>query len=346
MVRRINLALQGGGAHGAYTWGVLDRLLEEEDLEIAAISGTSAGAMNGAALKAGWVRGGREGARAALDDFWADMGGMRDTGLLGWVMSGIPAPALHQIGLAAEYSLVGPALDMLSLVSTPYASGPFYTNPLRAIVEKLNFDEVCHAQGPALYVNATKVRNGKIRVFEGAEVTPDALLASACLPTVFRAVEFFDAQTDRVEAFWDGGYSGNPALFPLFRPDYPDDIVIVALNPLERDEVPMLPDRIQNRMNEISFNTSLLRELRAIEYVKRLIAAGVVSSNEKKDVLIHLIADDEVMLDLSSATKMFPYCGLLEGLKQAGRASAEAFLSAHGDDLGKRSSVDMAAMFG
>ncbi|QPM89569.1 patatin-like phospholipase family protein [Pseudooceanicola algae] len=343
--KRINLALQGGGAHGAYTWGVLDRLLEDEGLEVAAITGTSAGAMNAAAYKAGWVKGGRDGARAELDWFWQQMGAVRDDNIFSWMTAGLPAPGAAQLGRSMEMSYAGTVSDMLSLVTTPYALGPFYRNPLRAIVERFDFEAICGGEGPELFICATKVRDGKIRVFEKDELTTDAILASACLPTAFRAIEFFDARSGRVEAFWDGGFSGNPALFPLFHGELPDDVVIVNINPLERDELPMLPNEIHNRINEISFNSSLLRELRAVEYVQRLIADGKVTQNEKKRVFVHMISDDDTMLDLSMVTKTFPNGYLLNSLKAAGRASAEKFLEAHRDDLGHRSSVNLVEMF-
>lgn len=343
--KRINLALQGGGAHGAFTWGVLDRLLEDEALEIAAISGTSAGALNGAALKAGWAKNGREGARAELAWLWSQMGAVEDQGFWPWFLSGLPVPGTREIGQAVEYSMAGQLADMLALVTTPYALGPFYRNPLRPIVERFDFSAVCGDGGPELFVCATKVRDGKIRIFEGEELTAEALLASACLPTLFTAVEFFDEKSGRKEAFWDGGYAGNPALFPLFDPDLPDDVLIVSINPLERDEIPMLPGQIQNRINEISFNSSLLRELRAVEYVQRLIDDGRISSNEKKRVLVHMIAEDEVMQNLSVATKMFPNGYLLNQLKEAGRSSAGRFLAEHRDALNDHSTVNLREMF-
>lgn len=343
--KRINLALQGGGAHGAYTWGVLDRLLDDEDLEIAAISGTSAGAMNAAALKAGWAKGGREGAQAELAWFWQQMGAMKDNSVWAWFFSGLPMPGAADIGQAMDYSFAGSVADMLSVVTTPYALGPFYRNPMQPIVDKFDFEAVCDKAGPELFVCATKVRDGKIRIFEKDEVTTDALLASACLPTLFRAVEFYDAQSGREEAFWDGGFSGNPALFPLFRSDLPDDVVIVNLNPLEREDIPMLPNEIQSRINEISFNSSLLRELRAVEFVKRLIAEGRVSKDDKKDILIHMISDDTLMQQLSSATKMFPNFFVMKMLREAGYEAADRFLGAHRGQLNHEGTLNLTGMF-
>ncbi|MGV6804583.1 MAG: patatin-like phospholipase family protein [Ruegeria sp.] len=341
MVKRINLALQGGGAHGAFTWGVLDRLLDDDDIEVAAITGTSAGALNGAAFKAGIVHAGREGARTNLNALWERMGAVGDMRIANWLAGMEPA----QIAQAMEYSLPFSMADTWSRMVSPYAYGPFYRNPLAPVVDAFDFDEVCADQGPHLFVCATCVRSGKIRVFTGTEVTTDAVLASACLPNLFQAVEIYDPKTDRVEAYWDGGYTGNPALFPLFNAGLPEDVVIVNINPLERDEVPMSPQQIQNRINEISFNSSLLRELRAINFVQRLLAEGKLKAGEMSRVLVHMIADDPLMNRLSVATKTVPNPAVLHSLKQAGRVSADRFLSDHKADLGKQSTVDLPEMF-
>jgi NTE family protein len=176
-------------------------------------------------------------------------------------------------------------------------------------------------------------------------VTEDVILASACLPTLSRAIEFHDPKTGRTEAFWDGGYTGNPALFPLFAKDLPDDIVIININPLERDEVPTTPQAIQNRLNEISFNASLMKELRAINFVQRLLADGTLEAGRMSKVNIHMIADDGLMNDLSVATKLVPNPFVLSELREAGYAAAHAFLNASFEDLGERSSVNLEAMF-
>ncbi|SDW36145.1 NTE family protein [Ruegeria halocynthiae] len=341
-MKRINLALQGGGAHGAFTWGVLDRLLDEEDIEVAAITGTSAGALNGAAFKSGMVQAGREGARAGLDGLWKRMGAVGDMRITHWMRGIEPA----QIAQALEYSLPYSIADTWSRLVSPYAYGPFYRNPLEPVVDKFNFDEICADEGPGLFVCATCVRSGKIRVFAGDEISTDAILASACLPNLFQAVEIFDPDTNRTEAYWDGGYTGNPALYPLFDSGLPDDVVIVNINPLERDEVPKTPQQIQNRINEISFNSSLFRELRAISFVQRLLREGKLRAGEMSRVLVHMIADDELMNDLSAATKTVPNPVVLNRLKQAGRTAANRFLRAHKSDLGERSTVDLPAMFG
>lgn len=342
-MKRINLALQGGGAHGAFTWGVLDRLLQEDDIEIAAISGTSAGALNAAALKAGMVTGGRAGGRAALDALWHKVGAVHDLRLTGWIAQALPPVGV--LNTWAERFMPFSAADAASLVASPYALGPLYRNPLQRIVEGLAFDKVCAGAGPALYIAATNVRSGKIKVFSGEAIAPEVILASAALPTLFQAVEIDDPETGARDAYWDGGYTGNPALFPLFAPDLPDDILVVSINPLHREEVPTTPQEIQNRINEISFNSSLLRELRAVRFVKRLISESRVERGAMKDVLLHMIADDALMTSLSVTTKLTPTPYLLHTLKEAGRAACDGFLARHKGDLNSRDSLDLDAMF-
>ena len=334
---RLNLALQGGGAHGAFTWGALDRLLEDEGIEVAGVSGTSAGAMNGAALKAGLIES-RQAARDNLAWFWGEIARIADLRLTSWLTHVLPDAGdfAHVLELTPGYQ----ALDAASRMISPYAYGPLYANPLRPLAERLSYDRVCAPDGPALFVNATNVRTGKVRVFHAAEVTPDVLLASACLPTLFQAVEI------EGEAYWDGGYTGNPALFPLFDRALPDDILVININPLVREDVPRSAQAIQNRINEIGFNTSLLRELRAIAFVKRLVSDGKVPAGAMKDVLVHMVADDDLMRRLNVATKLVPSRGVIDALFDAGRGAMDGFLSAHRDDLGCRGTVDLTAMFG
>ena len=341
-VKRINLALQGGGAHGAFTWGVLDRLLEDDEIEIAGISGTSAGALNGAALKAGMIAGGREGARGNLDWLWSRLGGQQDARLTDWMRGLDPG----RVARAMEYSPAFAIADMWSRVVSPYSYGPFYRNPLTPIVEAFDFDRVCTAGGPDLFICATRVRTGKIRVFSGDEISADAILASACLPTLFQAVEIDDPQTGRREAYWDGGYTGNPALYPLFDRSLPEDIVIININPLERDAVPTTPNQIQNRINEISFNSSLMRELRAIGFVQRLLEEGTLEGGRMKRVLVHMIADDALMNELSVATKIMPNAYVLDRLKTAGREAASQFLTNHKNDLNRTGTVNLTDTYG
>ena len=337
MTVRVNLALQGGGAHGAFTWGVCDRLPREPAVEIAGISGTSAGAMNGAAIKAGLSRGSRDLARENLAWLWTEVSRVGDLRLTTWMQPF--APGAGAVAAAIEASPAWAFWDAASRAISPYAYGPFYKNPLQPIAERFRYDAVCAATGPAFFVGATNVRTGKIRVFDATEVTPQVLLASACLPTLFRAVEIDG------EAYWDGGYTGNPALFPFFTPELPEDVVIVNINPLERDQIPKTPQEIQNRINEISFNTSLLRELRAISFVHRLIADGTIPGGAMKDVRVHMIADDDLMARLNVATKLVPTPLVLSALREAGEAAAGRFLDLHLDDLGRRGTVDLREMF-
>lgn len=347
--RRINLALQGGGAHGAFTWGVLDRLLDEDWLEIAGISGTSAGALNGAALKAGLTHApgaeGRRAARANLEWLWRKVGevpSLRNDHWAEAMLPYLPAPLRRWAEVASPFGWLG----MMTRLVSPYDFGPLWQNPLHAVVASMPFNEICSPEGPRLFVSATNVRTGKIRVFTGPEIGVDAILASACLPTVFRAVEIDDPATGRREAYWDGGYSGNPALFPLFGPDLPRDIVVVGINPLRREAVPRSPAEIEDRINEISFNASLLSEMRAISFVRRLIAAGQVEAGAMKDVLMHMIADDGLMASLGVETKLLPDRPLLARLHAGGYAAADGWLAAHAEDIGKAPGIDLAALFG
>ena len=334
--RRINLALQGGGAHGAFTWGVLDRLLEEETLEIAAISGTSAGALNGAAVKCGLARGSRALAAEVLERVWTRVGAIEDARLTPWFQAFSLLAVSHAIELSPLYQVA----DGLSRAVSPYLWPEALTGGLRRLVaETLSFEAVCSDRGPALHVGATNVRTGKIRLFTREAISPDAILASACLPTLFPAVEIDG------EHYWDGGYTGNPALFPLFEPDLPRDVLIVSINPQVRPELPVTARDIQNRINEISFNTSLLRELRAIAFVQRLIRDGKIPPGAMKDVLVHMVGDDALMTQLSVATKLVANPVVIHQLRAAGRAAMDAFLSEHGDAIGARSTVDLPAMF-
>ena len=334
---RISLALQGGGAHGAFTWGVLDRLLEEDGIEIAAVSGTSAGALNAAALKAGLLAGGRTAARKRLRAMWEEIADIGDFRSLAWMQPFVPALRFWQEA-AEQFWPVSPEGLMAQLFS-PYQWGDKWENPLAPVVFGLEFDRVCADASPALFIGATNLRTGKVHVFSGAKITPEALLASACIPTAFQAVEIDG------EAYWDGGYTGNPSLWPLYDRDLPDDIVIVQVNPLHREEIPQTPLEIQNRVNEISFNASLMSELRAVAFVRRLIAEGRIEKGQMKDVRIHMIADDGLMNALSATSKLQPSGNLIRELFEAGRAAADGFLERHHHRIGVEPSVDLQKLF-
>ena len=336
--RKVNLALQGGGTHGAFTWGVLLRLLEEESLEVASISGTSAGAINGAAFAQGMASGGRDGARAMLDRLWGEIGARA-------AFSPLRNNPLERILWGPDLSngIAWQAFDALTRAFSPYQLDPFSLtmNPLRKVLEAvLDLGVLCtHPEAPRLFVTATNVRSGKPRIFARHEVTLDALLASACLPALFRAVEIDG------EAYWDGGFLGNPALWPLYDSGGPPDIVLVGINPLSRPDIPQTVQEINTRVNEIGFNASLMYEMRAIEFVQRLVDQGVLKPPRYQRLFIHLIEDEERMRELGISSKYNGDWHFLTSLRENGRAAAEAWLSRHRDDLGKRDSVDLRARF-
>ena len=346
MKQRINLALQGGGAHGAFTWGVLDRLLEEDDLEIEGITATSAGALNAAALKHGWVLGGNAGARQRLESFWLRLAGMEgplSDAVIDWLRVVSPTPAFTARML--EFSPAVVAAEAVTRVFSPYQFNPANYHPLRTVVEEMiDTGTMTSGRGPQLFVNATNVRDGKPRIFSGDEITTDAILASACLPELYQAIEIDDPRTGRREAYWDGGYTGNPALYPLFYGTTSPDIVIVHINPLYRQGLPSTAAEIASRINEISFNASLLREIRNIAFVNRLLDTGVIAEGAMKRNHVHSVSDDALMNQLGLVTKMAISRTLLLQLKDAGRAAMDRFLATHRDRIGKASSVDLLEM--
>jgi NTE family protein len=330
-VRTINLALQGGGAHGAFTWGVLDRLLDEKQLAFEGLSATSAGAMNAAAFAYGLAVGGRDGARQALTDYWKRVSEAARLGPLQ------PTPfdrmlGDHKLAWTPVFSMIGFVTRMLS----PYQFNPTNYNPLRDVVEQsIDFSVLQRPDCPVkLFLSATNVRTGKVKIFSGAEVSLDAVMASACLPTMFHAVEIDG------EAYWDGGYMGNPAIFPLIYGCDSADIVMVHINPLFRAEVPRSADDILNRINEISFNSSLMREMRAVSFVTRLVTQKRVADGGLKHVLIHSISDDGFMGVLTPTSKYNADWDFLIYLRDQGRKCADRWLAENFAKLGVESSVD------
>jgi NTE family protein len=325
----VDLALQGGGAHGAFTWGVLDRLIEEPWLRIDGVSGTSAGAMNAAALIDGYTENGVEGARAKMESFWsrvATAGRLNPMQrspidmLLGrWTLDNSPAFL---------------AMDIASRLFSPYDLNPSGANPLREILcETIDFERLARAP-IKLFVTATNVATGLARVFRNADVTPDALLASACLPTMFQAVEIDG------EAYWDGGYSGNPTITPLVRECASKDTILIQINPIERKGAPRSAIDILNRLNEISFNSPLLKELRMIALLRQVADVGHCEGAQWASMRIHVIATD-MAEQLSASSKLIAEWDFLSMLREEGRKQAEVFLEQHGEDLGERSSYDL-----
>jgi NTE family protein len=332
----VNIALQGGGAHGAFTWGVLDRLFEDDRLWIEAISGTSAGAMNAVVAAQGMFEGGAAGARARLASFWRAVSKAARTS---------PLRRSPLAALTGDWSLKSSpayvAFDIAARLASPYDVNPLGLNPLRDVVSaEIDFAKVRACRDMGVFVGATNAETGLGRAFAREEITLDTVMASACLPYLFRAVEIDGAP------YWDGGYSGNPPLMPFLESSPSDDVMIVQINPIRRDGAPRRAQDIQNRINEISFNAVLIGELRAVNFVRRLIRQGRMERGQMKNVLIHLIANDELMTDLSASTKLLPSPALFQRLKAAGRASAEDFLTAHRDKLNKEASLDLSALFG
>jgi NTE family protein len=334
-VRTINLALQGGGAHGAFTWGVLDRLLDEKDLAFEGLSATSAGAMNAAAFAYGLAVDGREGARKALAGYWKRVS---DAARLGPLQPNAIDRMLgdHKLAWSPIFSLI----DFVTRVLSPYQFNPTDYNPLRDVVEQsIDFEVLRRPDCPVkLFLSATNVRTGKVKVFAGEEISVSAVMASACLPTMFHAVEIDG------EAYWDGGYMGNPALFPLIYNCESTDIVTVHINPLFRHEIPRAASDILNRINEISFNSSLMREMRAVSFMTKLITQNRVDGG-LKHMLIHSIADDEFMGALTPTSKYNADWDFLIFLRDQGRNCAGEWLAKNFVKLGVESSVDVDQMY-
>ncbi len=326
----ISLALQGGGAHGAFTWGVLDHLLEDGRFRFSAVSGTSAGALNAASLATGLAAGGADAARKNLEHLWKSVSGSSPLGAVERSMPFLPLPTTVVHGMLERVKLLG---QMISPYDPTMPSG----NPLRPVLEKtIDFPLL---QGPAViptFVSATRVDTGSARIFTGAELTIDALLASACLPNLFRAVEI-----DGI-SYWDGGYMGNPTLTPLFSEAFAADILIVQVTPFQRREVPQTVADILSRVTEITFNSSLLRDLRTLTEIQKLLRGADEANPALRRIArlrLHMIAASQDVAERSTAAKMDTRWSELSALAQAGRQAATEWLAAHGDDIGRRSTV-------
>ncbi len=332
--RRVNLALQGGGTHGAFTWGVLERLLEDERLEFDGVSGTSAGGINAALFVQGLAEGGRAGAIRALDKLWRDIAAR----LANSPLRNTPFEKAIW-GHDLTHSVAYQAFETLIRVFSPYQLNPFPTafNPLRQVIAD-NLDVEALRRNPKatrLFISATNVRTGKPRVFTRTEVTPEVLLASACLPNVFRAVEIDG------EAFWDGGYLGNPAIWPLYHEGGSPDIILVQINAIMRPELPTSASDIMNRLNEISFNASLMSEMRAIDFVQRLLEAGRLEQPRYRQIFLHVIEDEDRMREFKLSTKLNGDWQFLQVLRRYGREAADRFLAEHFAEVGRSSTLDI-----
>ncbi|MGI9417731.1 MAG: patatin-like phospholipase family protein [Geminicoccaceae bacterium] len=333
--KKINLGLQGGGAHGAFTWGVLDRLFEDGRLEVEGIVGTSAGAMNAAAVASGLHRGGKEGARERLAAFWqatskaAQSSPIQPSPLDRWLGSG-------NLDFSPSWHL----FDNLSRMVSPYQANPWNYNPLRDILADIcDIDALRSADAVKLFLCATNVRTGRIKVFQGAELSIDAVLASACLPFVYQAVEIDG------EHYWDGGYMGNPPLFPLIYDTDCRDVLIIEINPINVPAVPKTAQEIFDRINTLSFNSSLMREMRAIDFVTKLIDEGTLDPKVYKRLNVHAIDAEAEMARLSVSSKLNADEGFLRTLFDLGREQATTWLQKNVDKVGVESSIDIEARF-
>lgn len=325
----VDLALQGGGAHGAFTWGVLDRLLEEKKLLIDGVSGTSAGAMNAVVLADGYTKNGSTGARESLERFWKSIADAASFSVLQRSPLDI---LLGQWSL--DHSPFFIMMDIMSRLLSPYDLNPFNINPLTDVLEKLiDFDQL--SKSPIkLFITATNVSTGRGRVFRNHEITPGVLLASACLPTIFKAVNIDG------EYYWDGGYSGNPTITPLVRECNSQDTILVQINPVTRPDVPRTARDILNRLNEVSFNSVLLKELRMIALLRQLAYPGNSEGAKWAGMRIHRVTSD-IMLELGSSSKLNAEWDFFLMLRDEGRRATETFLTEHAKDLGRRSSFDL-----
>jgi NTE family protein len=330
----VNLALQGGGAHGAFSWGVLDRLLEDERIAIEAITGASAGAMNAVALAAGYGDGDRQGARDSLRGFW---NGVLDEARNSPLRRS-PIEAMMN-GWNLDTSPAYVMFDLITRVASPYDFNPFNVNPLKELlVQLIDFEKVRKSK-VKVFVSATNVETGRAQVWEKHQLTVDHVMASACLPLMFQAVEI-----DGVP-YWDGGFTGNPALWPLFEHCTTDDVILVQINPIRRNGAPHTARDIVNRINEITFNSSLLRDLRAVDFVTRLIEAGRLEGTGYRRVLMHAIGDEPTLSELGASSKFNVEPDFIDMLFDHGRNAAETWLKKELRHVGVRSTSNIRKMF-
>ena len=335
--KNLTLALQGGGSHGAFTWGVLDRLLEDDRIVIEGISGTSAGAMNAAVVVAGMAEGGAPAAQALLERFWEQVA---ESGRYS-----IFQPSLfdRMFGNPAnlDFSPFYQGFDLLTRTMSPYQLNPQGTNPLREALTKLiDFEAVRSHDGVKLFISTTNVRTGKIRVFRNHELSADVLLASACLPHLFQAVEV------EGEHYWDGGFMGNPAMFPLIYNCRATDVLLVEINPIRIEELPTTARGIADRMNSISFNATMMREMRTIAFVTRLLERHRLTGRSGlRRIFFHMVQAEEEMAAFGVSSKYNLDWDFLCTLRKLGRERADQWLAANFDVIGTDSSVDLEKLF-
>ncbi len=334
-IKTVNLALQGGGAHGAFTWGVLDKILQDGRIKIEAISGTSAGAMNAVIIADGLKRNGYEGAREKLHEFWQEVSKANQ-------LSPIQRSPLDVFmgNWSLDTSPTYLFFDLMNQLASPYQTNPLNINPLKEILNRVvDFELIRCCSDVKLFISATNVETGRVRVFDHKNLTCDMVMASACLPFIFQAVEIDDIP------YWDGGYMGNPVLFPFYHHSHSNDILIVQINPIERKGAPKTAREILDRVNEITFNGSLLKELRSIDFVRRLIEDGHIEQKEYKKIRVHIIESQEQLNDLGASSKINAEWAFLKHLHGIGYDAATQWLEDNYDHVGEKSTVDLREMF-
>jgi NTE family protein len=330
--KTINLALQGGGSHAAFVWGILDALLEDGRIEFDSVTATSGGAMNAVVLAHGLRVGGKEGARIALHDFWQSIA---KSGELYSPSKLMPWESFLQVSHMQSTSYI--IFDYMTKLYSPYQFNPFNINPLKEVLaEHIDFDALKTSSPIKVFLSASNVRTGKVKIFEKEEISIDATLASACLPFLFQAVEIDG------EAYWDGGYMGNPALFPVIYQSSHPDILILHVNPIYRENIPETAADILSRVNEISFNSSLLRELRAMKFITQMLDNGWIKEEyqpQLKRLYLHAIRAEEVMTPYTVASKLNVEWHFLMELFEKGRIQGLQWLKNNYASLGKKSTV-------
>lgn len=331
--RRFSLALQGGGAHGAFTWGVLDAMLADSRVHFEGLSGSSAGAMNAVVLANGWIKGGRDGARQALDDFWTAVGKLMPMGV-------VTRGESDAIRLSPASKLLANWAGYFS----PSQLNPLDLNPLRdMIADQVDFEQLRAACPFKLFIGATQANTGKLRVFRESELTLDMLLASACLPKIHHAVEVDG------EPYWDGGYSANPAVFPLFYDCDSSDVLLVLLSPLQRNDTPRTVEEIDARIVELAFSAHFMREMRMFSHAVDYASPGFLTMGRLERRLqkmrFHMIDSSHVASLQRTDTKLLAHPTFLERLREQGQARATAWLAEHFDAVGHRSTLDVRKFF-
>jgi NTE family protein len=330
-VKKLDLALQGGGSHGAFTWGVLERLLEDERIKIDGICGTSAGAMNGTILAYGLQKGGRYEAIALLEKFWRRVSEYQ-------MLSPLQPSLFDKIFGEGrlDYSPAYYLFEYFTLLFSPYQFNPLNINPLKFVLEEfIDFEELRRCRKVKLFVCATNVRTSHVKVFETKEITAESVMASACLPFLFPAVEIDG------EAYWDGGYMGNPPIYPLIDNTDTPDIMIVQINPIRIEHVPKTVDEIRDRVNEISFNSSLIHDIRQINMVRKMLEKGINVDGKFKELYLHRIFPAQTLRNLNVSTKLNAEWNFLQKLRNIGRKMTEEWLAENFDSIGKESTFDL-----